>query len=163
MSAKGCEGFFQQKILNCTVVGARQSFQFFREIIWFLGNKLPFPKFKYWILQYLISIIKLQNYSPVKPNFMLTTRATLSFSKKHMSWKNSFAFFDISLSSITFLCSTIFSIALKGMHRDLDFFLHCTPSNLTHRSNYVNSDKVFSPLQTQLVLLYLKFLKCFRF
>ena len=29
-------GEFQQKILNSTVVGARQSFQFFRQITWFL-------------------------------------------------------------------------------------------------------------------------------
>ena len=52
---------FQQKMLNCTVVGARQSFQFFRQITWFLGNKRTLPKFKYWILHRLISIIKLQN------------------------------------------------------------------------------------------------------
>ena len=29
---------FQQKILNFMVVGARQSFQFFRQKIWLLGN-----------------------------------------------------------------------------------------------------------------------------
>ena len=52
---------FQQKTLNCTVVGARQSFQFFKQITWFLGNKRALPKFKYWILHHLISIIKLQN------------------------------------------------------------------------------------------------------
>ena len=43
------------------VVGARQSFQFFRQRTWFLGNKRALSKFKYWILHYLISIIKLQN------------------------------------------------------------------------------------------------------
>ena len=44
------------------VVRARQSFQFFREVTWFLGNKRALSKFKYWILYYLIiSIIKLQN------------------------------------------------------------------------------------------------------
>ena len=37
---------FQQKILNCPVVGARQSFQLFRQITWFLGNKIALPKFK---------------------------------------------------------------------------------------------------------------------
>ena len=52
---------FQQKILNCTVVGARQSFQFFWQITWFLGNKRALPKFKYWILHHLSSIIKSQN------------------------------------------------------------------------------------------------------
>ena len=30
---------FQQKILNCRVVGARQSFQIFRQNTWFLENK----------------------------------------------------------------------------------------------------------------------------
>ena len=36
-----------KKILNCTVVGACQSFQFFRQITWFLGNIRTLPKFKY--------------------------------------------------------------------------------------------------------------------
>ena len=52
---------FDKKILNCGVVGARQSFQFFRQITWFLGNKGALPKFKYWILHHVNSIIKLQN------------------------------------------------------------------------------------------------------
>ena len=43
------------------VVGARQSFQFFRQITWFLGMKRALFKFNYWILHYLFSIIKLQN------------------------------------------------------------------------------------------------------
>ena len=68
---------FQQKILNSTVVEARQSFQFFRQIISFLVIKRALLKFKYWILHRLISIIKLQNNYSVKPNFILTTRATL--------------------------------------------------------------------------------------
>ena len=42
-------------------VGTRQSFQFFRQITWFLGNKRALFKFKYWILRHLISFIKLQN------------------------------------------------------------------------------------------------------
>ena len=29
---------FQRKILNVMIVGARQSFQFFRQVTWFLGN-----------------------------------------------------------------------------------------------------------------------------
>ena len=36
------------------IVGARQSFQFFRQITWFLGNKKALPKFKYWILHHLL-------------------------------------------------------------------------------------------------------------
>ena len=55
-----CEKF-QQKIINSTVVGACQSFQFIRQITWFLGNTRAMSKFKYWILHHLISIIKLQN------------------------------------------------------------------------------------------------------
>ena len=43
------------------VVGARQRFQFFRQITWFIGNNRALSKFKYWVLHYLIIIIKLQN------------------------------------------------------------------------------------------------------
>ena len=48
-----------QKILNFVVVGARQSFQFFRQIAWFLGNNRALSKFGYQILYNLISITKL--------------------------------------------------------------------------------------------------------
>ena len=34
------------------VVGARRSFQFFREMTWFLGNKRALSKFKYYILHH---------------------------------------------------------------------------------------------------------------
>ena len=37
------------------VVGARQSFQFFRQIPWFLGNNRALSQFKYWILHCFIS------------------------------------------------------------------------------------------------------------
>ena len=50
---------FQQKILNLTVVGAPQSFQFFRQITRFLRNMRALAKFRYRILLYLITIIKL--------------------------------------------------------------------------------------------------------
>ena len=48
---------FQQKPLNYTAVGARQSFQFSRQITWFLENNraLSFV----CVLNYLFSIIKL--------------------------------------------------------------------------------------------------------
>ena len=36
----------EEKILNCVVVGARQSFQFFRQITSLLGNNRGFFKFK---------------------------------------------------------------------------------------------------------------------
>ena len=52
---------FSEKILNSMVVGTRQSFQFFRQITCFLENNRALSKFKWWILYYLISIIKLQN------------------------------------------------------------------------------------------------------
>ena len=54
MSAK-----FQQKLLNCRIVGARQSFQILRLNTWFLKNNRALAKFLYGILHYLISIIKL--------------------------------------------------------------------------------------------------------
>ena len=50
---------FQQKILNCGVVGARQSFRIFRQNTLFLENNIAFSKFLYEILHYLISNIKL--------------------------------------------------------------------------------------------------------
>ena len=52
---------FQQKIVNSMVVCVRQSFQFFRQITWFFGNKRALSKCEYWISSHVISIIKLQN------------------------------------------------------------------------------------------------------
>ena len=49
---------FQQKILNSRVVGARQSFQFFRQNTWFLENFRAMSKVLYGILHGLISIMK---------------------------------------------------------------------------------------------------------
>ena len=49
---------FQQKILNSVVVGARQSFQFFRQTTGFLENNRVLSKILYGILHYLISVIK---------------------------------------------------------------------------------------------------------
>ena len=34
---------FQQNILNSMIAGARQSFEFFRQKTWFLGNKRGLP------------------------------------------------------------------------------------------------------------------------
>ena len=50
---------FWQKILNIVVVGARQSFHFFRQFTWFLGKNRAFSQFRYRILHNLISITKL--------------------------------------------------------------------------------------------------------
>ena len=47
------------KILHCRVVGARHSFQIFRQNTWFLEDNRAVSKFLYGILHYLISIIKL--------------------------------------------------------------------------------------------------------
>ena len=41
------------------IVGGRQSFQFFRQITWFLENNRALSKFKYWILHDFISVAKL--------------------------------------------------------------------------------------------------------
>ena len=41
------------------VVGARQSFQFFRQKTWFLGSNRGLPYFKYQILHDLIRTTKL--------------------------------------------------------------------------------------------------------
>ena len=65
------------------VVGARQSFQFFIQITWFLGNNRALSKFRYRILHNLISIISLFKNQSVKANFKITTRATLTVLKVH--------------------------------------------------------------------------------
>ena len=41
------------------VAGARQSFQFFRQKTWLLGNNRGYPSFRYQILHKLISTTKL--------------------------------------------------------------------------------------------------------
>ena len=50
---------FQQNILNCSVVGARQSFQILRQTTRFLENNSDLSKCLYGILHYSFSIIKL--------------------------------------------------------------------------------------------------------
>ena len=59
------------------VVGARQSFRFFRKNTYFLANSRALSKFLYGILHYLISISKSQKNQSIKPNFILGTRSTL--------------------------------------------------------------------------------------
>ena len=59
------------------VVVVRQSFQFFKQITWCLGNNRALSKFRYRILHNLISITKSQKNDFVKANFKLTTQATL--------------------------------------------------------------------------------------
>ena len=53
--------FFSEilQILNCRVVGARQSFQIFGQNTWFLQNNRDLSKFLYVILNSLVSITKL--------------------------------------------------------------------------------------------------------
>ena len=63
------------------VVGALQSFQFFKT------NNLS--KFRYWVLYYLINVIKLYKNQSVKANFILTTPATLN-NIKHANVNHSF-------------------------------------------------------------------------
>ena len=48
------------------VVGARSSFQFFRQIAWFLENNRALAKFWYRSLYNLIDITKLQKNHSVK-------------------------------------------------------------------------------------------------
>ena len=62
-------GKFQQKKLNFVVVGARQSFQFFRQIAWFLENNRAFSRFRYRFLYNLTSITKLWKNHSIKSNF----------------------------------------------------------------------------------------------
>ena len=66
---------FQQNILHFVVVGARKSFQFFRQKAWFLENNRALSKDSYRILYDVINITKKKH--SIKANFNLTTRATL--------------------------------------------------------------------------------------
>ena len=69
---------FQQKILNCRVVGAHKSFQIFRKNTRFLENNKALSKFLRGILHYIISTIKIKIKSVHKKNnFILTTHTTL--------------------------------------------------------------------------------------
>ena len=63
--------------MNSVLVGACQSFHFFRQNTWFLENNRVLSKFLYGILHYLISITKLSKNQSEKANFILTTEATL--------------------------------------------------------------------------------------
>ena len=60
------------------VVGARQSFQIFRQNTWFLEKNTALSNFLYGILHYLISITRLNKNQVIKFNFTSTTRATLN-------------------------------------------------------------------------------------
>ena len=50
----------------------------FRQNTRFLDNNRALSKFLYAILHYLISIIKLSKNQSIKPNFIITTRTTLT-------------------------------------------------------------------------------------
>ena len=72
------------------VVGSRQSFQFFGQTTWFLANNRSLSKFRYQILHYLISVIKLQKnqFIQFQINFVnhlnLKNKHTRSYSKTIM-------------------------------------------------------------------------------
>lgn len=54
------------------IVKARQSFQFLKQMNWFIRNNEALSKFRYWILLYQVT-----KNQPVKANFMSTLQATL--------------------------------------------------------------------------------------
>ena len=57
------------------VVGARQSFELFRQIAWFPGNNRTWSKFRYQIFYNLkVSITKVLKNHSIKANFNLTTQ-----------------------------------------------------------------------------------------
>ena len=69
------------KNIQFYVVVAGKSFQFFSQSTWFLDNNGTLSKVLHGISGYLISIINLSRNQSLEPNFMLTTRATLTASK----------------------------------------------------------------------------------
>ena len=57
-----------------------QSFQFFRQINWFIRSNTALSKLTSRFLNFLISIIKLKKkIQSIKSNFILTMQATLKF------------------------------------------------------------------------------------
>ena len=57
-----------------------QSFQFFRQINWFIQSNRALSKLMSRFLKFLISITKLKKkIQSIKSNFILTMRATLKF------------------------------------------------------------------------------------
>ena len=70
---------FQQKKLNCRVVGACQSFQIFRQNTWFLKNNRALSKFFVWNFALLNQYYQIITKSVHKKNnFLSTMQATLS-------------------------------------------------------------------------------------
>ena len=57
--------------MNCRVVGARQSFQIFRQNTLLLENNSALSKFLHGVLHYLISIIKLKQNQSIKKWFYI--------------------------------------------------------------------------------------------
>ena len=55
---------FSKKILNSVVVGARQSFQFFRQKTWYLGNNRTCLNL---IIGFCITGLVLPNYKQISP------------------------------------------------------------------------------------------------
>ena len=96
----------QQNILKSVVVGARQSFQFFRQLTCFLGNYRGLSKLLYGILHYLISIIRLEKTQSAQASFISTTRATWKV-QLSLSWWRSLSygnqFIDLQSKSHYFL------------------------------------------------------------
>ena len=66
-----------QNLLKSMVAGAHQSFQFFGHDNWLLKNNRALPKFWYGILHYLLVLPNHKESQSIKPNFILTMRATL--------------------------------------------------------------------------------------
>ena len=77
---------FQQKVLNSVVVGAHQSFQFFKQITWFLRNNAALSKFRYQILYYLINqvIIKSVGESQFYINYVSHLESFAKFTGKYL-------------------------------------------------------------------------------
>ena len=59
------------------VVRDRQSFQFFKQNTWFLEDNRALSKFLHGILHYQLVLPNYKKNHSIKPNFILTTRATL--------------------------------------------------------------------------------------
>ena len=110
------------------VVGARQSFQIFRQNTWFLGKNRALSNFLYGILHYLISITRLKKNQVIKFNFISTTRAILNSLHNYfvlgLTWQATLKMphvkFDLLTDTDTYLLTE------KGTHGGLSVIKHYT-------------------------------------
>ena len=119
----------KHKLLNSMVVGARQSFQIFRQNTWFLEKNTALSNFLYGILHYLISITRLKKNQVIKFNFTSTTRATLNSLHNYfvlgLTWQATLKMSHVKFDLLTDIYICIYSLrrGFMGVYESLNTIL----------------------------------------